>query len=39
LAEDAMASSGKAYWKGRVSTVDLLLKIGCFVKKRNILSV
>jgi len=26
-----------AYWRGRLSTVDLLIKIACFVKKKNIL--
>ncbi len=25
--------SGKSYWRGRLSTVDLLMKVGCFVKK------
>ena len=31
--------SGNPYWSGRFSTVDLLIKIGCFVKIKNIVSV
>jgi hypothetical protein len=27
-----IARPGKSYWSGRLSTVDLLIKIGCFVK-------
>jgi hypothetical protein len=26
---------GKASWKGRLGTVDLLINIGCFVKKKK----
>jgi hypothetical protein len=26
----------KPYWRERISTVDLLIKIGCFVKKGKI---
>jgi len=26
---------GKSYWRGRLSTVDLLIKVACFVKKAN----
>ncbi len=29
-------SSGNPCWRGRLSTVDLLIKMGCFVKKENI---
>ncbi len=29
----ALLGNGKPYWSGRLSTVDLLIKIGCFVKK------
>jgi len=31
--------SRNPYWKGRLSTFDLLVKIGCFVKKKNTVSV
>ncbi len=30
---------GIPYWTGRLSTVDLLIKIGCFVKNKNIVSI
>jgi hypothetical protein len=30
---------GNSYWRERLSTVDLLIKIGCFVKKKKIVSV
>ncbi len=29
------AKPGKSYWRGRLSTVDLLIKVGCFVMKEN----
>ncbi len=29
----ALLGNGKPYWRGRLTTVDLLIKIGCFVKK------
>jgi hypothetical protein len=29
----------EALLRGKVSTVDLLIKIGCFIKKKNIFSV
>ncbi len=28
-----------SYCRGRVRTVDLLIKIGCFIKKKNLVSV
>jgi hypothetical protein len=28
-------SPGKTYRRGRLSTVDLLIKVACFVKKEN----
>jgi len=30
---------GNPYRRGRLSTVDLLIKIGCFVKKKNTVSL
>jgi len=30
--------TGKTYYRGRLGTVDLLIKIGCCVKKNNIAS-
>jgi hypothetical protein len=30
-----MPSPGNTYWRGRLSTVDLLIKVACFVKKIN----
>jgi hypothetical protein len=29
-----LLTSGNAYWRGRLSTVDLLIKVACFVKSR-----
>jgi len=34
----AYPQTGKPYWWGRLSTVDLLITIGCFVEKKNIAS-
>jgi hypothetical protein len=33
------AKAGNPYRRERVSTVDLLIKIGCLVKKKNIVSI
>jgi hypothetical protein len=33
------ACEEKPYWRGMVSTVDLLIKMGCFVKKKNKVSI
>jgi hypothetical protein len=30
---------GNPYWRGRLSTVDLLIKIACFGRQKNIVSV
>ncbi len=30
---------GNPYWRERLSTVDLLIRIGCFVKLKNVVSV
>ncbi len=30
---------GNSYWRERLSTVDLLIKMGCFVKKENLVPV
>ncbi len=30
---------GNSYWRGRLSTVYLLVKIGCFEKNENLVSV
>ncbi len=34
-AKATTAKAGKSYWRGRLSTVDLLIKIGCFVNKEK----
>ncbi len=31
-----LANPGTVIWRGRLSTIDLLIKIGCFVKKEKI---
>ncbi len=30
-----VAKPGKSYWRGGLSTVDLLINVGCFVKQEN----
>jgi hypothetical protein len=30
---------GNPYWRGRLSTVTLLIKIGCFGTKKNMLPI
>ncbi len=38
MSEPEMLTSIKAgniNWKGRLSTIDLLIKVACFVKKEN----
>jgi hypothetical protein len=32
-------TAGNTYWKERLSTVDLLINIGCFIKKRSMFKV
>jgi hypothetical protein len=31
----SLAGAGNSYWRGRLCTVDLLIKVGCFVKQRK----
>jgi len=34
-----MLASGNTNWRGRLSTVDLLISVACFVKKQIMLSI
>ncbi len=34
-----LACTGKAYWRERLSTVDLQIKISCFVERKNIVTI